>query len=347
VTIDSNPNAGASSVLAALRDGQLEHEILEAALPLRGQDQEALFELARETRDASFPDRQVEARSVIEISNVCQGGCRYCNMGPNWEGPRYTIAPPDFLELAEHIYGEGRRVLLIQSGENRDSSFIELVCRCVKGLKARHDDLVLILCLGSLRREQYARLRDAGAERYVLKFETSNPALYAEIKPFETLESRLACLETLLSVGFAVGTGNIVGLPGQTPADLAGDVLLTRKLPLAMASSSVFIPNEGSDYRDAPAGDLDLTLNTMALMRIANPDILMPTTSSLEKAGRGGQYRGLMAGANTVTIHDGTPERLRGLFPIYSVNRFAPTAEHFAGIVRKAGMNLSPEACHA
>ena len=87
-------------------------------------------------------------------------------------------------------------------------------------------------------------------------------------------------------------------------------------------------------------GSLDLTLNLMALMRVMYPHRLMPTTSSLEKPRPDGQYLGLMAGANTVTCHDGTPAELKRLFPIYSTKRCSPAGDHLAQIVERAGLIL-------
>ena len=143
----------------------------------------------------------------------------------------------------------------------------------------------------------------------------------------------------LFRSGFRVGSGNIVGLPGQTLDDLLNDLNLAHELPLAMNSTTIFVPAENSDFANEPAGDPSRTLNMMALLRIMNPHRLMPTTSSLEKMMVDGQYLGLMAGANTVTIHDGTPEELQRHFPIYSAKRIRPQMDHFRDILLRAGMH--------
>ncbi len=116
-----------------------------------------------------------------------------------------------------------------------------------------------------------------------------------------------------------------------------------RHFKLTMISTSVFIPGEDSNYRDKPKGDLDITLNYTALMRILYPQMLIPSTSSLEKAKEGGQYLGLMAGANTVTIHDGTPLELKRYYPIYSVNRFIPNENYIKDIVMKAHLHFEKQ----
>jgi biotin synthase len=327
-------------IVTALHSNNFQREVLKASLLLRDQDQALLFQLARTLRDARIPTKKVEVRSVIEISNICRQGCLYCNMGRNQRRELYIITLPDFITLVEHIYSQARRVLLIQSGENPSKAFVDHVCRCVKEIKKRFNDLVIILCLGNLSYNQYLKLKESGADRYILKFETSNPNHYAKMKPFDTLEKRLRCLEHLIAIGFQVGTGSIVGLPGQTLDDIVNDLLLIKKYKVMMASCTAFIPGEQSKFKDEPIGDIDLTLNALALLRIMNPHSLIPTTSSLEKVRTGGQYLGLMAGANTVTIHDGTPEKIKALFPIYSVTRFTPNRAHLESVVKQAGLSI-------
>ena len=342
---NARPTA-AADVIAALAAGDFRPELLREALSFDHAAQPLLFDLARQARDLHFPEKKVEVRSVIELSNTCVRDCRYCNMAGSLPRERYRIEPAAFEEITAAIYRRGRRVLLLQSGENPAQSFVDYVCRCIEAVKARFSDLRITLCLGNLHPHQYRRLRQAGAERYILKFETSNPALYRRLKPHDSLGQRLACVEHLLSAGFAVGTGNIVGLPGQSLDDIAADLLLAKQYPVSMISCTAFIPSEDSPYRAEPAGSLNLTLAAMALTRIMNPRVLMPTTSSLEKAGEDGQYRGLMAGANTVTVHDGTPPALKPLFPIYSLKRVVPNEAHLREVVRRAGMRVSMEALH-
>lgn len=310
-----------------------------AALAARGADQAALFALARKARDAAFPGRAAEVRSVIELSNVCRGRCRFCNIGSLPPRKRYTLGRAETVSIVTRLYRErGRRVFLFQSGENPSKDFIRLVCAAVRDLKRSLPGISIIACLGSLPRAQYRRLKEAGVDRYVLKFETSDPALYAALKPGDLLRRRLKCLKDLVELGFEAGTGNIVGLPGQKPESLAADLELFRRFRPAMASASVFIPGEASALAGSPAGDIETALNFMALLRLFYPKALIPATSSLEKAFRGGQYRGLMAGANSLTIHDGTPAALKPVFPIYSTDRFTPAEKFIKKITAKAGL---------
>lgn len=321
-----------------LAAGDTGRAVLTYALQARGSEQERLFALARQSRSAAFPTEEVEVRSVIEISNICRQRCNYCNMGRKATHDHYVIGYTEFLDMVQFLHNKGRRVLLLQSGENEDQDYIAHVTRCVEGIMSKFKDMIVVLCLGNLSEDQYRQLHDIGATRYVLKFETSNARLYAHLKPRDSLKRRVACLETLLRLGYNVGSGNMVGLPGQTIDDIVDDLYFLGRYKLAMESCTVFIPGESSHYRNEPVGDVDMALNMMALMRVMYPQRLIPTTSSLEKARGEGQYLGLMAGANTVTVHDGTPDELKHLFPIYSTKRFTPQDDHFISIVKRAGL---------
>ncbi|MGN0327725.1 MAG: radical SAM protein [Lachnospira sp.] len=332
-------NPTLNDIPLALSQGVYSTEVLKQALQLEGDDQLRLFEIARLLRSKSFPDNTVQVRSVIEISNICRQKCKYCIIGANDQKVNYSLNREEIFTLMDYLFQKGRRTILLQSGENLNSDFVNDVAEAIEQIKQRHAELRIILCMGDMSREVYQRLYNAGASDYILKFETSNSALFSYCKPNDTLQNRLECIKNLAEIGFRVGSGNIVGLPGQTLDDLVNDLLLIHKLPLAMNSTTIFIPAEKSVFENEPAGNAVYTLNMMALMRIMNPYRYMPTTSSLEKMITDGQYLGLMAGANTVTIHDGTPEDLKDLFPIYSTKRVRPQKDHFVDIVSRAGFN--------
>ncbi len=133
----------------------------------------------------------------------------------------------------------------------------------------------------------------------------------------------------------------MVGMPGHYVDVIIVYLMLMGVFDLTMISCTVFIPGENCGYKDEPLGDVDFAFNSMALMRIMFPHRLMPTTSCLEKCRPGGQFIGLQAGANTVTIHDGTPENFKKMFPIYSTNRFTPGNNHLLKAVEKAGLTIS------
>lgn len=325
-------------IISSLRQNEFTDAVLTEALELAGEAQHQLFELAQQARHVAFPDDEVQVRSVIEISNVCRQKCRYCAIGGKEQKFNYTLDSNAISLLMEYLYNKGRRNILLQSGENVNDVFINDVVEAVDSTKRHHDNLRIILCMGDLSQSQYQRLFNAGATDYILKFEVSNSDLFSYCKPNDSLENRLECINQLHKIGYRIGSGNIVGLPKQTLNDLVSDLQLIHELPLSMNSATIFIPAENSAFADEPAGNPIHTLNMMALMRIMNPNRLMPTTSSLEKMIPDGQYLGLLAGANTVTIHDGTPEELQQFFPIYSAKRIRPQIEHFKDILERANL---------
>lgn len=325
-------------IISSLRQNEFTDAVLTEALELTGKAQHQLFELAQQARHVAFPDDEVQVRSVIEISNVCRQKCRYCAIGGKEQKFNYTLDSNAISLLMEYLYNKGRRNILLQSGENVNDAFINDVAKAIDSVKQHHDDLRIILCMGDLSESQYQRLFNAGATDYILKFEASSRNLFSYCKPNDTLENRLECINQLHKIGYRIGSGNIVGLPKQTLNDLVTDLQLIHELPLSMNSATIFIPAENSAFANEPAGNPIHTLNMMALMRIMNPNRLMPTTSSLEKMIPDGQYLGLQAGANTVTIHDGTPEELQQFFPIYSAKRIRPQIEHFKDILKRANL---------
>lgn len=326
------------SVFLMLGKGEFGKDTASRVLLSKGEEQKQLFQLAQKKRDEYFPSKKVEVRRVIELSNICQQDCNFCNINSYSKKKKYLIGFDTFLHQAEYVYNKSTKVLLLQSGENRSQSYVDFVSKCIASAKEKYNDLTIILCLGNLNYEKYKQLRESGADRYILKFETSNPVLYKQIKPGDSLNERLECINMLGELGYEVGSGNIIGLPNQTIEDIVNDLFFIEKLKLKMISTSVFIPGEESNYRSEQSGDLDITLNYMALMRIKYPRMLIPSTSSLEKARAGGQYLGLTAGANTVTIHDGTPVECKEFFPIYSVRRFTPAEDYVKEIVARANL---------
>lgn len=327
-----------SEVFDCLEATDFSDAVLFKALGFKGEAQRRLFEFAQKKRHEHFADDCVQVRSVIEISNVCRQKCRYCAIGGKDQRFNYTLKAEAIVKIMEYLCNKGRKNILLQSGENLNDNFIDDVVDAIAQIKTKHNDLRIILCMGDLSESQYQRLFDAGASDYILKFEASNKKIFSYCKPNDTFENRLECIQTLIRIGYRVGSGNIVGLPRQTLDDLVSDLRLAHKLPLAMNSSTIFIPAENSDFANEPAGNPTYSLNMMALLRIMNPQRLMPTTSSLEKMIPDGQYLGLLAGANTVTIHDGTPEELQQFFPIYSSKRIRPQIDHFKDILKRANL---------
>ncbi len=320
---------------------QLDRSLLKQKIMARNEEQQSLFELARFVRNKSDFGNKVELRSVIEISNICRQKCKYCSIGRDNSKP-YELSYEEIFSVIKRLKDRKRRTFLLQSGESVSKSFINKITQVCSDSVALCPDIRLILNLGNLEDNQYLQLKAAGAKRYLLKFETSNSKLHKYCRPNDSFENRISNVKKLIKMGFQVGTGNIIGLPNQTIDDLIDDLILTTKLELSMVSASKFIPNPLTEFKNEPMGDINLTLNYIALLRILNPNCLIPSTSTMKSKGVDGQLMGLLAGCNTITVHDGTPSTKEADFNIYSNNRFSPQEEYCYKIIEQAGMTAVP-----
>lgn len=319
----------------------LDRNLLKQKLLAKDEEQQELFEFARKVRNSGRFGNKVEFRSVIELSNICRQKCRYCSIGRD-NSNTYKLSYDEIFSVIKKLTERGRRTFLLQSGESVSQSFIDEITQVCKDSVALCPDIKIILNLGNLEDEQYIQLKKAGAKRYLLKFETSNSELHRYCRPSDSFENRIAHIKKLIDLGFQTGTGNIVGLPKQTVEDLIDDLILTTKLNLSMVSASKFIPNSQTEFKDEPMGDINLTLNYIALLRILNPNCLIPSTSSMKSNGIDGQLMGLLAGCNTVTVHDGTPTAKEADFNIYSKDRFTPQEDYCHQIIEQANMVAAP-----
>jgi len=304
-----------------------------------GEWQQGLFEMARKTRGDQGLD-QVTLRGVIEISNYCQKNCNYCAMRCSNKGfNRYRLSGDEILSIAAEIKKANISTVFLQSGQD---PHCEPILQDVIPEIRNSLGLNVLLCLGEKSKETYQTYKDLGADSYILKFETSDANLYQEIA-HTPLPRRLDCIRWIQEVGLKLGTGNIVGLPNQTLDILAKDVQLALELQPDFVSSSPFIPNENTPFEQSPLGDLNLTLNLMALWRILFKDCLIPAVSALEKIQKGGQLMGLMAGANVITINF-TPKASRDKYSIYSMDRFIVSLDHALNIIERAGLRVDSPA---
>jgi len=302
----------------------------------RGKDQENLFAMARQARQESFGNR-AHIRASLEISNYCGKNCRYCAMAAyNHRLERYRMSADEILAIAGKVSTAGIRILMLQSG--RDYKMDQVLLNVLPRI-AGELGMEIILCLGERNRDKYRQLIQAGAKGYIIKFESSDTKFYEDISQ-SSAQERLECIRAVKELGFKLGVGNIAGLPGQSLESIAGDILLAGKLRPDYVSVSPFIPNENTPFSFEPAGDLEITLNIMALLRLSLPESLIPAVSALEKLEPNGQLRGLRAGANVATVNF-TPDQYRSKYQIYSPHRYIVSLQHARRILEDAGLNPS------
>lgn len=315
------------------------------ALQARGDEQLALFAAARLAR-RTYAGDAITLRGVIEVTNVCRVNCDYCPMRRDntKQNTRFQLTEDVIVERAQAIVEAGIRVILLQGGET--PTVLPAIERAVQRLVARHGSAIeIILNLGNFTREQYARLRDAGARSYILKHETSDRVLFETLRQ-ESLAERLACLGELKALGFRVGTGLISSLPGQSLHSIADDIRLAGEFGVDMCSVSPFVPAPNTPMESLPGGDVDLALNAIACLRLLYPTILIPSVSALERNSPGGQQRGLDAGANVLTINF-TDLDHQQKYLIYGRDRFVVTTDHVRSIVAHAGLRIHGDAATA
>jgi biotin synthase len=301
-------------------------------LTAEGADQQQLFAAARTARRASGMDG-VRLRGVIEISNYCQKSCEYCAIRPqNRSTRRYRMTADNIVDIAREVAAVGIGMVFLQSGQDpkSDAAVFDAIPRI------RDMGVGVLLNLGEKSEETYHRYAALGTGAYILKFETSDPALYARVCD-GILADRLQCAAWIREAGMQLGTGNIVGLPGQTITHLVDDILLAQELRPDFVSASPFIPNEHTPLEGEPCGSLDLTLNTMAIYRLLLPHALIPAVSALERIRPEGQRAGLDAGANVLTVNF-TPRGFREQYAIYSQNRFVVSLGHAERTIASAGL---------
>jgi biotin synthase len=311
------------------------HAEIMSLLTSEGSLQEELFAMARQVRRDAGQD-SVVLRGVIEISNTCQKSCDYCAIRHvNTKLDRYTMTAPDIIGLTKKIKESGINIAFLQAGQNpKNDHIIEEVIPII------HNELGMdvLLCIGERPKEVYKRFKELGAGAYIIKFETSDPVLFNRISHGK-LEKRLQYIEWVRESGMKFGTGNIVGLPGQTMESLADDILLGIRLKSDFISTSPFIPNKDTPLEEFPKGSVNLTLNTMSILRIILKTPLIPSVSALESVFPSGQTVGLNAGANVLTINF-TPKSNQDLYKIYSDHRFVVSLEHALKSIERAGLQV-------
>lgn len=220
----------------------------------------------------------------------------------------------EILATAEKIRDEGIGTVVLQSGE--DSFFTAEKLSDLIGRIRAVTGLVVTLSVGERPFADYQAFRQAGAGRYLLKYETASPDLYKRLRQGSTLEARLLCLEALAASGYEVGTGNMVGLPGQSLEGLADDLLLMKDLHADMLGIGPFLPHPETPLAAFPAGDLSMTLKVLAIARLLTLTPNIPATTALGVLDPLGRAMALRAGANVV-MPDFTPPAYRNLYEIY------------------------------
>lgn len=243
----------------------------------------------------------VFTRGLIEASSYCKNDCLYCGLRKsNKLCNRYRLSAQQIIECAEEGYELGFRTFVIQGGE--DPWFTDdRLCQIVSHIKKSHPDCAITLSMGERSPESYMRLKNAGADRYLLRHETADKQLYQKLHPKEmSFDNRMECLKNLRHAGFAVGCGFMVGTPGQTSEMLARDLKFVEGFKPEMCGIGPFIPHHATPFAQEEQGSLEMTLLLISLLRLIQPNLLLPATTALGTIDPTGREQGILHGANVV-----------------------------------------------
>ena len=259
---------------------------------------EALFAAADDIRRRYVGDG-IHLRALIEFSNICRNNCCYCGLRrDNRNIKRYRIDADTIFNLAEYAARNmGLKTIVLQSGE--DMFFDrEKLCDIIRRIKTL--DVALTLSIGEKTAAEYKAYKAAGADRFLLRIETTDRDLYHRLDPGMNWQNRRRCLADIAAAGLEVGSGVMVGLPGQTIESLADDILFFREINADMIGIGPFIPHPDTPLKDAAGGTLEMSLKVMALTRLLLPNINIPATTAMETLAPDGQTKALQAGANVI-----------------------------------------------
>lgn len=275
-----------------------------------------LRQYADKTRRKYYGNK-VYLRGLIEISSCCKNDCLYCGLRrSNTSAERYRLSYDDILSCCDNGYNLGFRTFVMQGGE--DAYYDDdILCRLISEIKNRYPDCAVTLSLGERSAESYARLRQAGADRYLLRHEAASDELYTKLHPDDmSLSRRKQCLYSLKELGYQVGSGFMVGVPYQTTEHIISDLRFLEQLQPQMIGIGPFIPHHNTPFRDMPQGTLDLTLRLLSILRLLFPAVLLPATTALGTIMADGRELGLQAGCNVV-MPNLSPMSVRRKYDIY------------------------------
>ncbi|MBU1085905.1 MAG: [FeFe] hydrogenase H-cluster radical SAM maturase HydE [Candidatus Omnitrophica bacterium] len=281
---------------------------------LQNNVEEILFKFADIIRKIYCGD-EIHLRGLIEFSNYCARDCLYCGLRKDNKAVlRYRLSSKEIIDIAKSAMLLNYKTVVLQSGEDYAYS-IEQLCDIVREIK-QQTDCAITLSVGERGLADYQKLRQAGAERYLLRFETSNQELFKKLKPDSDYKARIKCLKDLKQSGFQVGSGCMIGLPGQTAEIIAEDILLMLELDLDMIGIGPFISNPETPLQSTEKGSVEMMRKVIALVRILTKNTHLPATTAVGSIDPQGRQKVLRCGANVI-MPNLTPQMYREHYRIY------------------------------
>lgn len=313
------------------RTRQISIEELKTLLETKDRDViDYLYEQARRLTQSVF-GRKIYIRGLIEFTNFCKNDCYYCGIRKsNKHVQRYRLTKESVMECCEKGYVLGFRTFVLQGGEDAyfsDDRMYDLI----QLIRKKYSDCAITLSIGEREKKSYARLKEAGADRFLLRHETADEQHYKKLHPkSQTLSRRIQCLRDLKELGYQVGCGFMVGSPGQSVETIWQDIQLILKMQPQMVGIGPFIPQHDTPFSEEKAGTLEDTLRLLAILRLVHPTVLLPATTALGTIHPEGRELGILAGANVV-MPNLSPVECRKKYQLYD-NKICMDAEAAEGL---------------
>lgn len=317
-----NPSFNEENIKLLLRDLRNEN--------YTGPLSEYLFAAARFVREP-FYGHKVFLRGLIEFTNYCKNDCYYCGIRrSNTNAVRYRLTKEEILHACQIGYDNGLRTFVLQGGE--DMYFTpERMTDIISAIKEKYPDCALTLSVGEKEDDEYKSYFSAGADRFLLRHETADNLHYKKLHPQEmSLDHRLNCLKNLKEIGFQVGAGMMVGSPYQSMDNLITDIKFLSAFKPHMIGMGPFIPHNQTPFKNKAAGNVELTLVLLSIIRLLLPKVLLPATTALATLSENGTIKGLEAGANVI-MPNISPTDIRNLYTLYN-NKKITGGESLEGI---------------
>ena len=302
------------------------------------EDSTELFKCADEVRKKYVGD-EIHLRALIEFSNICSCNCYYCGLRcGNKNILRYRLTKEEILLRVKEAVKLGFKTIVLQSGEDAYYS-VDYLQEIISEIKKY--DVALTLGIGERSKEEYKAFKDAGADRFLLRIETTDKSLYLKLHPNMSFENRLRCLYDLKELGYEVGTGCLVGLPNQTLESLADDILFFKELDVDMVGIGPLIIHPDTPLKNFDNGSFNLALKVMAITRLLLPDINIPATTAMETLVKNGRIKALQSGANVI-MPNFTGGKVAEKYKIYP-NKIITSFQNVVEDTKMLGRNISDD----
>lgn len=318
-------------------------ELLNLIENISEEDKKYLIEKANETRVKTYGDR-VFMRGLVEFTNYCKRNCVYCGIrASNNKADIYRLTLEEILSACEEGNRLGYKTFVLQGGED-DYYTDDRIVEIIKEIKNKFHDCAVTLSIGEKSYESYKKYYDAGADRYLLRHETASKDLYEKLHPGASFENRRQCLRNLKDIGYQVGAGFMVGLPGQTTKDYVKDIHFLKELNPDMIGIGPFIAHKDTPLANEENGTLEDTILMLSLVRLFLPNVLLPATTALGSIDPFGREKGLKAGGNVV-MPNLSPTTVREKYSLYdgkicTGDEAAECRQCIEGRINRAGFSV-------